>query len=246
MYSFINISLITGLLFIQTLALCQCLDIDLIDPSFETGELDWENGWNQDDGLDFVSSPVYDGNYAVCSNGGGVIQNIDVLPSTTYHLSCWVKNGLDDFTLRVDLYNSTNSILMNDLISTNDWQLASMPFTTGDMDTLVAIRYWSNSACVDLFQVTCDPVSSINEDFAKKTNCYPNPTKDKSIISFPNPTHEKYSLSLYSMKGKMIRTIPNIRDTNIELKRNGLSNGVYFYQLSNDNGMSYTGKWILK
>ena len=170
-------------IFTNSILYSQCTDIIVADSSFEAGVFHYDSTWTPDDGISFVTSPVFWGNYAVCSNGGGVYQRIEVEPNTTYHLSCWVKNGLYDFMLRVD-HLPFGSTIDTGLVSTNNWQFVSMPFTTNNIDTVVGIRYWSFGACIDLVRVTCEQLTTTTSLQPQNIHVYPNPTQEKSIFSF--------------------------------------------------------------
>ena len=223
----------------------QCDDIIIADSSFESGIFIYDSTWMPDDGVSIVTSPVFQGNYAVCSIGGGVYQRVSVVPNTTYYLSCWVKNGLYDFSLRVD-HLPFGVTIDTGLVSTDNWQFVSMPFVTNNIDTVVGIRYWSLGACVDLFRLTCEELTATSSLQTQNLSIYPNPAEEKSIISLENLPDASYDLYLINANGQLVKSITNINTKQLELNRNNLSSGTYFIQLKHNNEVKAVGKWLLK
>lgn len=84
------------------LANAQCTDVVIADSSFEDGT--YEQGpwpkqpgyWYRDDGANIHDDNPYHGDSIACSNGGGLNQLVDVDSNTTYWLSCYVHNALND------------------------------------------------------------------------------------------------------------------------------------------------------
>lgn len=229
----------------NTTVYSQCIDIIVADSSFEIGALLYDSTWTPDDGISVVTSPVFHGNYAVCSNGGGVYQRVEVEPNTTYYISCWVKNGLYDFMLRVD-HLPFGSTIDTSLVTTNEWQFVSMPFTTNNTDTVVGIRYWSFGACVDLFRVTCQQLTATTSLQPKSIQIYPNPTQEKSIFNFNNLPIENYTLTIYNSTGQIVKIMKNITNNQIELEKGNLPKGLYFIQIQEQNIIKAVGKWLLE
>ncbi len=237
--------LVTILIFGLSNLYSQCTDIIVADSSFEAGVLYYDSTWTPDDGISVVTSPVFHGSHAVCSNGGGVYQSINVIPNTTYYLSCWVKNGLYDFSLRVD-HLPFGATIDTSLVTTDDWQFVSMPFTTNNVDTMVGIRYWSNGACVDLVRVTCEQLTATTSLQVEKLTVFPNPTQEKSILNFNHLPDAYYTLNIFNSTGHLVKTIPNIQNNQIELYRDNLPKGLYLLQLRTKNSVKAIGKWLLE
>lgn len=235
------------LLFVNNLSVNfgQCNDIIVLDSSFESGMLHYDSLWTPDDGVSIVTSPVFHGNYAVCSNGGGVVQHVEVIPNTNYYLSCWVKNGLYDFSLRVD-HLPFGATIDTGLVTTDNWQFVSMPFVTNNIDTVIKIRYWSFGACVDLFRLTCEELTATTSLQSQNLSIYPNPADNKSIISFDNLPDNSYDLYIFNINGQLVDKIININTKQLELHRNHLVSGAYYLQLLHKNEVKAVGRWLLK
>ena len=79
---------------------------------------------------------------------------------------------------------------------------------------------------------------------AGKLNIYPNPVTDRAVISFSNPENDTYQLLVYSLTGKVMKVMDDIRDDRIEFKREDLPNGLYMLELRGPK--IYRGKMMIK
>jgi len=96
------------------------------------------------------------------------------------------------------------------------------------------------------FDFTISTITGINEknrELAVKVQ--PNPMAEKTTIYFSNPNSEIYSFTLYSATGQMVRVLNSIKTNRLELNRNGLKSGLYFFQLSTKNELRATGKLLI-
>lgn len=78
----------------------------------------------------------------------------------------------------------------------------------------------------------------------KDVTIYPNPF-DHSTTLHINNIGENVSLTLNDVLGKEVKRISNIRDQNVLITREGLPNGIYFYQVKDNANVIATGKIIL-
>lgn len=148
---------------LRQLAFSQCTSITLADSSFEdasfpmlnSNELPWI--WNQTDGAELSTIYSYSGSYSVCSVGGGINQIVVVDSNTTYHVSCFIKNGVNDPFLRFIINDSTYPTLT---VLSDNWTFASQQFHFGS-DTIATVGIESNSACFDDFRLTCNRLVGI-------------------------------------------------------------------------------------
>ncbi len=74
---------------------------------------------------------------------------------------------------------------------------------------------------------------------------YPNPIQNEAILEFYNPDNERFSLEIYDVSGRLLRQILNITDSQINISRNGLNNGFYFYKLKGAQGFA-SGKIVFE
>ena len=61
---------------------------------------------------------------------------------------------------------------------------------------------------------------------------YPNPFSDFTTIQFKNVTPGKSFLSIYDMKGQLIREYKNITSDKIELQKGSLDRGIYIMKVT--------------
>lgn len=73
----------------------------------------------------------------------------------------------------------------------------------------------------------------------------PNPFKQTTTISFTNPNHENYTLVINDLSGRTLRRVAGIRTESIEISRNELVNGVYYFQLIGEM-KTITGKLVIQ
>jgi hypothetical protein len=82
---------------------------------------------------------------------------------------------------------------------------------------------------------------------ATQVNVYPNPVSTSNVtVSFENVNSIPHSFELYSIDGKMVKSIQNIYSASFTFDRDGLSNGIYLYKLRNDNAIISSGKLMVR
>jgi hypothetical protein len=75
---------------------------------------------------------------------------------------------------------------------------------------------------------------------------YPNPVTESATVEFENPSSSVHTFRLFDLTGRSVRIINNIYESRFVIDRNGLTDGIYIYTLSNPNGIVAEGKLILK
>lgn len=85
-----------------------------------------------------------------------------------------------------------------------------------------------------------DPMNPI------RMHIYPNPFRNYTTIEFADPMHKNYTLTLYSLQGKMVKTIQNITGGRVSVERTNLTAGLYFIQLRDENKICAVGKLIVE
>lgn len=74
---------------------------------------------------------------------------------------------------------------------------------------------------------------------------FPNPFQTNATIAL-NTEFNKADLSIYNLQGKEVKIIKNLSGKCISLKRDNLSDGIYFYKLNQENKIIGTGKFIVE
>ncbi len=75
---------------------------------------------------------------------------------------------------------------------------------------------------------------------------FPNPFDQFATLRFENPNNINFTLVLFDSEGRLLRTNANISSDKIEIERNNLRSGLYFFQLISDNELQATGKLIIE
>ncbi|MFO7864891.1 MAG: T9SS type A sorting domain-containing protein [Salinivirgaceae bacterium] len=78
-----------------------------------------------------------------------------------------------------------------------------------------------------------------------KARCYPTPSTSATTIEFPNRGKQSFKLHIYNQTGELVFSKNAIRANKIELKKETLLPGIYFYRLSAQNGIVYNGKILI-
>ncbi|GEM_PF-4760330 len=144
-------------------------------------------------------------------------------------------NGFDVNTLPTDIsWEFENYNVWGILKITIEGQVSS--FTIGPFNQI-------DDLCIESFESS---PTTTNEIFNYEENIkfYPNPMTSSATIELPNDS-EYYSLTIYDVLGNLVKAIENIHSKRLILEREGLTNGVYLYQLSSSN-KSFSGRIIIK
>ena len=93
---------------------------------------------------------------------------------------------------------------------------------------------------------TCD-FTNIESPEEKDLNIriYPNPMSDFAVINIENQRESEYSIKIFDVTGKELRT-EKISSNQHKFQRENLNSGLYFYQIESKNQMLKTGKLIIR
>jgi hypothetical protein len=75
---------------------------------------------------------------------------------------------------------------------------------------------------------------------------YPNPSNQSALLEFRNPAKQNCTLTLYDLRGQVIRRVNNINEERVEIERGNLESGIYFFQLQTDREILATGKLMIE
>jgi len=192
----------------------QCQNIPIPDSSFEESSFAPANPlfqtgfWTQNDGAEISGDYALTGDSVLCSYGGGAEQLIAVDSNTTYYLSCFVKNGMNDELLRFILNYNASPLIE---VDSNDWTFISQSFNSGS-DTIVAIGIYSGQACFDDFKLTCFDLSMTEEYLPGEKPFALYPTISSTHFFLDAKT--TISFDLFDMNGKLVETGELSQDIN--------------------------------
>jgi hypothetical protein len=88
--------------------------------------------------------------------------------------------------------------------------------------------------------------NQVNNNYS--INISPNPFIDYTTINITSPANadKDYSFIIYDVVGKQIKSFNNIRSDRFVINRNGLSQGLYIYEIRNSKEIINTGKIIIE
>ena len=110
-----------------------------------------------------------------------------------------------------------------------------------DRDTVVGpFKY--DSCAVSSVQVT-----SIDREFANELSMSvaPNPTSHGAVLSFSNEAGKRYTFTMTSMTGAIVRR-EVVSNSSVEIARRDLPAGLYFLTLTNGEGQQASQKLLLQ
>ncbi len=90
------------------------------------------------------------------------------------------------------------------------------------------------------------PVGVNEIDNGNSINTYPNPFENSATLTFENSRNITHTLTLFDTQGRIMRTIIGIHSDRVEIERQNLTGGMYFFQLSTDKRVVALGKLIIK
>jgi len=79
--------------------------------------------------------------------------------------------------------------------------------------------------------------TSIDDIEESLLSIYPNPFKNQTIVSFSNPTQSKVILKLIDSRGRTVRNYDGITGDSIIIKKEELTEGLYYIQLNLNNNV---------
>ena len=119
-------------------------------------------------------------------------------------------------------------------------------FTQGQVDRMRNTLGTLRSSLVS--SLGCSSSSKINS--VKKENIaikiQHNPFSSSTIIKFENKNGENYSLIIYNYIGKIVKIVDNINEGLATIKKENLSNGLYYFQLNDSKNCVGSGKLIIE
>jgi hypothetical protein len=80
--------------------------------------------------------------------------------------------------------------------------------------------------------------------FSKNISIYPNPFHDNSTIKISGFEYLNSDLKIFNVYGKLLKQY-SILNSQTTINRDNLSNGIYFYQLTNKSGRTECGKFTV-
>jgi len=163
------------------------------------------------------------------------------------------KIAINHTLLNWDLFFSSNGGTSWDTLQTDlnaatlsyQWVVPNTPTTQG------RIKIVMDNAGTDYHDISADftitPATVINLPITgKPILIYPNPLHNQAMLRFDIPKGQLYALWLYDTQGRLIKSIPKIKNEQRILEEAELPEGIYFYRLQSENGRQISGKLLVE
>jgi hypothetical protein len=114
-------------------------------------------------------------------------------------------------------------------------------------DSLPPPRHWNDSIRWDTTR-HCDGGDSIGVNRIQNkanVNIYPNPIVETAKMHIEN-TSGNLTFNLYGLSGRLVLTLPNLTNGDVQLNNSGLIPGIYIYELRNANSIVSTGRVLIE
>ncbi|MEI6489443.1 MAG: T9SS type A sorting domain-containing protein [Bacteroidota bacterium] len=186
------------------------------------------------------------------SNFGAYFSRDSLLDSTYYHAIDYVTPQVEN-PLTNMLNNKTNwTLISGSFIATGGERFLTLGNFHNNANTNFQIIMPSLYYAVayyyidDISVIYCDP-SGI-EEITNNNNfkLYPNPNDGTMQLTYTLPENENAILTITNILGETLTTYKlENHSTSLNIKETKLENGIYFYQIYNNNKQVYSGKIII-
>ena len=146
---------------------------------------------------------------------------------------------------------STDSLLWDFGDGTND--TAQNPIHTFDSVGIYTVTLTGfKDSCSNSVSSTVVVIYSTNieDDFINQfgeVNINPNPFTNTTTIEIINASNViSFSFTIYDNLGRSVKEIREVRNKKLEINRQGLSDGIYFYRIKDNKGNFINGKIVIQ
>ena len=208
----------------------------------------------------------YDYGFGITTDTNGNSFVIGDFASASFQLGSYTFHNHDTINFTNDIfiakYNSAGTILWADSYGGTNYDGAASICRDINGDIFITGSYASNSisfgnntitnsdtnSTEEIFVAKLNPVTGINEieNGTNSISLYPNPTTGIFTLSYNSVRAQNFvplQLLIYDVLGQEVYHQPINNSTQSTINVTQLSNGVYFYQLTN-NKETYRGKFV--
>lgn len=252
--------------FISKTRVCSGVSFTLKSTSFNSNACHWlidgVSYATSPDTVAVFSTPCSDNHtitlVAINTNTGGtdtISKNMSVLSAT-----CTGQSGMD----YTGCYADTFTFHSYPDATANLWTFSDPQQIIGGCDTCTYVKFLLTNNELDLYntityQGGCQEITVYNHTFCPGgwlsveniaegagITIAPNPLTDRATLTFPNAGGKKYTFQLYNIEGRIVRRIDNITTGQLELHREGLSAGAYYYHLGTADAPAVKGRIFIQ
>lgn len=165
------------------------------------------------------------------------------------------KNGSNIFNFALARYNSDGTLDSTFGVGGKSITPFGISYSSGESlgidsnNKIILGGYAYNGSSVEMALARYNSVTSlgIGEALFKHSEIkiYPNPFNSSTTIQFSRPIHNA-ELNIYTTHGQLVKHLENISGQEIQLFRDNLPSGQYFFQLTENNEIIVAVKLIIR
>jgi len=91
-----------------------------------------------------------------------------------------------------------------------------------------------------------EAATAIREVKRMEASVYPNPVSSFATVNFEYRAGQVFTFKVYNLAGMLVREVNNITTGEFNFNRGNLESGIYIYDLSNEIGVTLSGKLMMK
>lgn len=187
------------------------------------------------DGTNIYAGTLGSGMFISSNNGASWSQVTNGIPITNFVYNI-TSIGTTLLAASHDVFHSSDSgatwtIFMNGINTTCPYGVA------GFLETSSYVFCGIEGGCAgSVFRIDKNQVISGIETKGQNIffSVFPNPTNQTATLKFNNSTKDNFTLTLFDSKGNLMRTVHNITADKVEIDRQNLTRGLYFFRLQSD------------
>jgi len=157
----------------------------------------------------------------------------------------WSSNGgLTWDTIQIDIPPTGSTV---GTIDTYDWIVPNTP--TGQAQIWI---YMDNVSPGMDYQdtsgnFTINSLIGIEEpEAASHLTIYPNPITNRAVLYFENTNGQPHNVTIHNINGECVKRFDNVTIDQVDITRESLPAGLYFYQLHTNGRLVDNGKMIIQ
>ena len=106
--------------------------------------------------------------------------------------------------------------------------------------------YYIDDVCISSDHLACGITGIHQNQNQQFISVYPNPTNQQATLEFNNSKKENYTLAIFDCHGLLVRIITGITSGRVEIPKQNLTSGMYFFQLRTNVEVYANGKLAIE
>ena len=125
----------------------------------------------------------------------------------------------------------------------------SIEFTSSG-ESVISVYETNLDECMGLvasLNISVQELVNINDFSSNKIfSVFPNPFSDEALLIFSNPNSESFSLEIIDLQGRLVRSYESITNDRLIIKKEDLSEGLYYLYMNGPNGFVNKSSMFIK